>query len=197
MSYRINEIFYSLQGEGTLAGTPNVFVRFAGCNLTCGFCDTEFESGIDMDASDIAHRVKELMPKNTTVILTGGEPLLQYDQALCNAFSAENVKLIACETNGSVPAKARVDWIACAPKVAEHVVKQNFPNGVQELRYARQVGQALPRPQVVSLEKFLCPIFNGNQLDRLNLEHCINLIKNHPDEGWRLSIQQHKVWRIR
>lgn len=197
MSYRINEIFYSLQGEGFRAGSPNVFIRFAGCNLTCGFCDTEFESGTEMSAAEIAHKAKELMPEMTAVILTGGEPLLQYDQAFFNALRAEGVDMIACETNGSMPAKAHLDWIACAPKVAEHVVKQNFPDGVSELRYARHEGQALPCPAVSSIAKFLCPIYNGDQLDRKNLEHCIRLIKDHPGEGWRLSVQQHKAWRVR
>lgn len=196
MSYLVNEIFFSLQGEGHRAGTPNVFIRFAGCNLTCGFCDTEFESGKSMSASEIAGQVRKLMPaKPRMVILTGGEPLLQYDKRLEAALRSVDVEVIAVETNGSKRPKAKLDWVCCSPKVAEHVVELNFPDGIDELRYVRHIDQAIPKPLVKSYWHFLSPEFNGDQPNRENLDWCIKLCKENPK--WRLSLQQHKVWGVR
>lgn len=196
MMYKINEIFYSPQGEGARSGTANVFIRFAGCNLTCGFCDTEFESGVDMTAGEIAQAVKVLMPHPRAVILTGGEPLLTYDMEIFRALKSQaRVKTIACETNGSVVQKAPLGWISCSPKVAEHVLVKNFPNGVDELRYVRHKGQGIPECKIKATHYFLSPEFNGNEADRENLDWCIRLIKENPT--WRISVQMHKLWHVR
>lgn len=77
---KINEIFYSLQGEGRYAGTPAVFVRFSGCNLRCGFCDTSHDSGVDMTCEEIVDHIERYPAKR--VILTGGEPTLQITASL-------------------------------------------------------------------------------------------------------------------
>ncbi len=109
MTYAVNEIFYSIQGEGVRAGTPNVFVRFQGCNLKCiadgeaGFdCDTEFDSGRKLERQELLQEMAALVPRGQTwaCILTGGEPMLQVDNALVQALNAEGW-YIAIETNGT------------------------------------------------------------------------------------------------
>src|SRR6185295_6932570 len=114
--YRVNEIFYSLQGEGVRAGTPNLFLRFSRCNLECrvethGFdCDTEFESGRWMTLEEIAAELRQLSPDCDWVILTGGEPALQTDAELIDGLHAAGFKL-AIETNGSLELLPGIDWI--------------------------------------------------------------------------------------
>lgn len=126
-TWRVNEVFYSLQGEGVRAGTPNLFIRFAGCNMRCdmepgekspgGFaCDTEFESGRSVTLAELNEwctvallttRVVEAMERGRGdknrgwIILTGGEPALQVDAEFCDYFHKLGYKL-AIETNGSI-----------------------------------------------------------------------------------------------
>lgn len=197
MKYKINEIYYTIQGEGGRVGSANIFLRFAGCNLTCGFCDTEFESGKEMSAKEIAEHIFTLTPKQVPVpvIITGGEPLLQYDKDLEKALRQAGCYLIACETNGSVKPKAGIDYIACSPKVAEHVVEKNLPAKIQELRYVRHVGQAIPEPRISADHMFISPEFKGDHVDHENLRYCIDLVKRYPI--WKLSIQTHKLLKIR
>lgn len=194
-TYKINEIFYSVQGEGARAGSANVFVRFSGCDLACGFCDTEFESGVQMSASEIAAKVLAMMPEPRATILSGGEPTLQYDRELHDALRDFKVGMIAIETNGGTKPKAPVDWVSCSPKVAEHVVTANFPDGVDELRYVRHEGQGIPQPLARADHLYLSPQFRGDKLDPASLAACIRLVKENP--VWKLSVQQHKIWRVR
>ena len=197
----LSEIFYSLQGEGGRVGQPSIFIRLQGCSMQNACfesgiqCDTEFESGTLRAAKEIADTVASLMPEPRAVILTGGEPLLAYDGALHDALRAVGVKTIACETNGSTKPKAPIDYVACSPKVAEHVVAKNFPHGVNELRYVRHVGQAIPVPFNVAQTYPLSPMFDGDKLNRENFEWCVKLVKEHPE--WRLSTQLHKAWQVR
>jgi Organic radical activating enzymes len=200
--YSINEIFYSLQGEGMRAGTANVFVRFAGCNLTCqmapsetspgGFdCDTEFSGGRSMTASEVIQEMTRLGGKCLNVILTGGEPLLQVDDALIAALT-EAHWYIAIETNGSKEMPKGIHWVTCSPKVAEHAVRVAYAD---ELKYVRHAGQALPRPRCEASHYLLSPAFTPTGVDRDSLLWCIQLVKDNP--LWRLSTQLHKAWQVR
>jgi len=202
MPYRVNEVFYSLQGEGVRAGTPNVFVRFAGCNLECrvepgpkspgGFdCDTEFMSGRTLELDALVGQIRDAAPCCRSVILTGGEPLLQYDDALFQALRSAGY-YIAVETNGSIELQTGVDWITVSPKVAEHAVRQLVAD---EVKYVREVGQAIPRPRCEAEHKLISPAFNGHGLKPETLAWCIELVKENPT--WRLSVQQHKSWKLR
>ena len=196
-TYRINEIFYSLQGEGVRAGEPSLFLRFSGCNETCtiqthGFdCDTEFVSGRDMTSEEILEVFKELSSDCKWVILTGGEPALQLDEALITFLKSHGYKL-AIETNGSIELPEGLDWITVSPKVAEHAIRQLVAD---EVKYVRGYGQALPKTVVKATHKLISPAFNGNGLDKKTLDWCIKLVEESPQ--WRLSVQQHKVWSIR
>ena len=200
-TYRINEIFYSLQGEGIRAGTANVFVRFTGCNLRCavtpgpkspgGFnCDTEFTGGVDMTHSTLADNMASAGPVGWAV-LTGGEPGLQTDTALVEHLHERGWRL-AIETNGSVELPDGLDWITVSPKVAEHAIRQRTAH---EVKYVRAYGQALPKTVVEAEHYLISPAFNGLELDPTDLDWCIRLVKENPK--WRLSLQQHKLWKVR
>ena len=121
-TYRINEIFYSLQGEGFHSGTPAVFVRFSGCNLACPFCDTDFSAYEEMTARQIAERVEALLPEETLslrspiIVLTGGEPALQVDRELLIGLHTLLSLPIHIETNGTLPLPEEIDWVTCSPK---------------------------------------------------------------------------------
>lgn len=196
-TYRINEWFYSLQGEGVRAGTPNLFLRFSGCNLLCskdveGFdCDTEFVSGRNMSADDIVTELRTLSKDATWVICTGGEPSLQLDDTLIDRLHEAGLK-IAIETNGTRAISEKIDWITVSPKVAEHAIKQTKAH---EVKYVRSYGMGIPKTCVKAEHYLISPAFEGEHLPPNNLEWCIRLCKENPP--WRLSLQQHKAWNIR
>lgn len=197
--YLVNEIFYSVQGEGFRTGTANTFVRFANCNLKCDVgkkhsdfsCDTEFSSGVWLSAKQIVDQIEHLTEcKN--VILTGGEPALQVDGRLINLLK-DNGFFVAIETNGTIDLPSIIDWICCSPKSAEHTLKLKRAD---ELRYVRNVGQGIPKPVVESDNLFISPAFEPDgSLKNDTLQHCVSLVKANPQ--WRLSLQIQKFLNIR
>ena len=195
--YLVNEIFYSLQGEGVRAGTPNFFLRLSRCNLACkvethGFdCDTEFESGRWMTLDEIVAELRQLSGSCDWIILTGGEPALQVGREMIDRLHAAGYKL-AIETNCAVELPEGIDWITVSPKVAEHAIRQRTAH---EVKYVRGHGQAVPRTVVEAEHYLLSPAFEGDQLDPRALDWCIRLCKENP--AWRLSVQQHKLWKVR
>lgn len=112
---RINEIFYSLQGEGFFTGTPAVFIRFSGCNLQCDFCDTTHQSFTDMSEDEIVQQAANYAGRH--VVITGGEPSLQLTASLVDKLHAAG-KFVAIETNGTHPLPHNIDWITLSPKDA-------------------------------------------------------------------------------
>ena len=188
----INEIFYSIQGEGYRAGEATIFIRLTGCDLACGFCDTEFASGREMTAEELLAHVSRYPGKWVT--WTGGEPMLQLTSGIVEQFRTAGYKQ-SIETNGGHPVPFALDWVVVSPKVAEHVLKRNFPSGVDEMRYAWHAGKmSVPNPGIDSKARDLSPVCDGNSINAENLRHCIELCKAHPD--WKLSVQQHKLWNI-
>lgn len=198
MSYSVNEIFYSIQGEGMQAGRAAVFLRFAGCNQKCavethGFdCDTEFVSSVKMELDEIVDAVDFAADKCKWVIATGGEPALQLDRPLVEALQKQGFS-VAIETNGSIDvSELALDWVTVSPKVAEHVIRQKTAH---EVKYVRGFGQGIPKTVVHAPNRLLSPATKGQEIDLEALEWCIRLVKEHP--SWRLSIQQHKIWGVR
>lgn len=195
--YRINEIFFSLQGEGARAGQPNLFLRFSKCNLTCkvethGFdCDTEFESGRNLTVDEILAELKVLSEECTWVVLTGGEPALQVDRVLIDALHQAGY-LLAVETNGTIELPPGLDWVTVSPKVAEDALRQRVAD---EVKYVRGYGQALPETSVKADKYWISPAFEGDFVDPRTLEWCVQLVKDNPQ--WGLSVQMHKFWGLR
>jgi len=195
--YLVNEIFYSLQGEGVRAGTPNLFLRLSRCNLACkvethGFdCDTEFESGRRMTLEEIVAELRQLSATCDWVILTGGEPALQADREMIDGLHAAGYKL-AIETNGSFELPEGIDWITVSPKVAEHAIRQRRAD---EVKYVRGYGQGIPRTAVEAAHYLISPAFDGAEVDPRTLDWCVRLCRDNPP--WRLSVQQHKPWTVR
>ncbi len=190
---RVNEIFYSLQGEGARKGSANIFVRLAHCNLECGFCDTEFESFRELAVEELLVECSHFPCKN--IVFTGGEPLLQLSGKIVSTFKRAGYYL-AVETNGTITPPKGLDWITASPKVAEHVLAQKFKRvHVNELKYVRNKSQGIPRTTVKADHYYLSPEFDGDYPNKENVEHCIELVKANPK--WKLSLQEHKFLKIR
>jgi len=134
--YKINEVFYTLQGEGAHSGIPAVFVRFSGCNLRCPWCDTEFSDFTEMSADEIVREALSLYDipneRRKMLVLTGGEPSLQVDAPLIDALHAAGF-YICIETNGTRPLPDGIDWITCSPKM----VYQSEGRSISETVYQR------------------------------------------------------------
>lgn len=200
MSFSVNEIFYSLQGEGMRAGEASTFVRFSGCNLRCNgssdgeayqpVCDTEFVSGMRYSVERLVAEASAFPGR--WVVLTGGEPGLQVTQQLIDTLHAEGFK-VAIETNGTQALPDGIDWVTVSPKTAEHtlVVKT-----CHEVKYIRNAGQGIPKTTLKADYYLISPAFDASgQLPRETLAWCIQLVKENPK--WRLSVQQHKRWGVR
>jgi len=194
-TYRVNEIFYSLQGEGFWTGTPMVFVRLSGCNLFCPFCDTEHASFQEMSADEIVAAVRAAGGPCQRICLTGGEPSLQADEALLEAFHQAGY-LVHMETNGTRELPAGLDWVTLSPKNQVVGLKGN---GTVVIGKADEVKLVLaPGVDPSAWESFpaawhfLQPCDEGG---RMNTAEVIAFIQDHP--LWRLSLQTHKMLNIR
>ena len=220
MTYVVKEIFYTLQGEGQNAGRPAVFCRFAGCNLwtgreadrhkaVCQFCDTDFvgvgpDGGRFSDAEELADAVLSRWPVvegrraaggRPLVVCTGGEPLLQLDEAAIDAFHRRGFE-VAVETNGTQAAPSGLDHVCVSPKAdaplvltAGDEVKLVFPQmhpDAQPERFAHLAFGAF----------FLQPMDTGDEAGtRANTRAALAYCLAHPQ--WRLSLQTHKLLDIR
>ena len=195
--YRINEIFHSLQGEGFHAGTPAVFVRFSGCNLQCGFCDTKHQSGEMLSLQEIVDEVNKY-PVAPLVVLTGGEPSLFINEAFVAELKQKTGKRIAIETNGTRPLPSNLDWVTLSPKSA-------FEGGDAEPCVLKRcdelkvvyLGQDLAQYECIKAEhRFLQPCFCEDEtLRKNNMKACVEAVMQ--NLGWRFSLQIHRVLNIR
>ncbi len=210
MTYSVKEIFYTLQGEGANAGRPAVFCRFAGCNLwsglerdrataVCRFCDTDFV-GVDgigggkfLTPDELAKKVAAQWPSgqsiNRMVVCTGGEPLLQLDEPLVDAFHWEGFE-VAVETNGTCTPPRGIDWLCVSPK---GVAPLKVAAG-DELKLIYPQDDALPgKFEDLDFRYFFLQPMDGAE-QKINTQKAINYCMEHPK--WRLSIQSHKILGI-
>ena len=209
MSYRIKEIYFTQQGEGSNTGRDFVFVRFSGCNLwsgkeknrksaICQFCDTDFygTDGINggvYSAKQLIEKIKSLWVSrddNIAVVLTGGEPLLQVNDELVGALKQEQI-YIAVETNGTLDAPDHIDWICMSPKANTEI----------KLKKGNEIKVIFPQesldPEKFSLfdfsEFYLQPMDSNKYQENLNAT--ITYCQKNPK--WKLSLQTHKILGIR
>lgn len=203
---RVNDIFYTIQGEGAHAGEAAIFIRLAGCNLSCEFCDTAYETFREIDVSNILQSIPDIPCK--TIVWTGGEPTLQLTHEMIAYFKSKGYSQ-AIETNGSVVVPYGLDYVSCSPKVPIHILLTNlryYPR-IGEFRYLvgrKTMGDGIFPPSIALLPKaehyYVSPLFVGNaheklDLDKTNLQLAIDWVKANPE--WKLTIQQHKIWNIR
>lgn len=207
MSYSVKEIYYTLQGEGFHAGSPAVFCRFTGCNLwsgreedrktaKCTFCDTDFvgtdgpNGGKFESAAELAAAVGALWPNGSLrsrplVVCTGGEPLLQVDEALVSAFHDRGF-VVAIETNGTKSAPPGIDWICVSPK-------QGVELALREGSELKLVYPQLAAPPELyegfEFQHFFLQPMDGSRREA-NTVAAVEYCLKHPQ--WRLSLQTHK-----
>ena len=194
------EIFTSLQGEGANFGHLATFVRLAGCNLSCDFCDTDFSFGEKYTLDELVSAVRK--EGTSFLIWTGGEPLLQLTEETLLRFKRLGYRQ-AVETNGTKRPPEGLDYISCSPKVDLQTLWKNF-EGIEVGEFRYPVAKGLEIPSIDDLPSarnyFLSPIFEGKAdsgkelFSQDNLALCMDLIRKDP--RWRLSVQMHKFLRI-
>ena len=219
--YKVNEIFFTLQGEGAHSGIPAVFVRFSGCNLRCPWCDTDFADYTEMSADEIVEEMKALYDtpneRRKMCVLTGGEPSLQVDRELIEVLHKEGF-YICIETNGTHPLPEGIDWITCSPKMIErqhgNKLSGNHPahlalHHVNEVKvvFTGTYDPEIWRTQLEAEHWMLQPLrYNGEWLlmsgiddfeidSNDNMDETVRYILSHP--FWRLSVQLHKIAGLR
>lgn len=190
MNLNVNEIFYSLQGEGGRQGEASIFIRLTRCNLQCNFCDTNFAEGEDMKVGQIISTIKQYPAK--WIIWTGGEPTLQLTDDILLYFKNEGY-LQAIESNGTNKLSDLLDYKVISPKGNTAYTKKTNKE-VDEVRLPVQVGDIIPLTSSLPNAKyyFLSPIFSKDEkTTQANINYCVEYIKTHPE--WRLSLQIHKL----
>ena len=213
MSYSVKEVFYSLQGEGFHSGRPAIFCRMSKCNLwtgreadradaVCQFCDTDFigtdgqNGGKFSDAEALCQHLLQFWPQNASVnpfvVLTGGEPLLQVDDALIQALQSYQLE-IAVETNGTKTAPANIDWICMSPKANAPIILDSG----HELKLVYPQPELMPE-KVADLDFehfYLQPMDDKDpQVSQNNIKQAVDYCLQNPK--WSLSLQTHKLLGI-
>lgn len=207
-TYKVKEIFYSIQGEGFHSGTPAIFIRFSGCNLwsgkendrkkaICQFCDTDFVGTDGLNGGK--YTVEELIKKVLDItkesncrfaIFTGGEPLLQVDSKLINSLKNEGFYLTV-ETNGTQKVPKGIDWITVSPKENANFIQKTG----NELKLVYPQSNSIPSNYIgLKFEHFyLQPKDENRPNDNINktLKYCLMNPK------WKISVQSHKILNIR
>lgn len=197
--YAINEIFYSLQGEGYNTGRAAVFIRFSGCNLACPFCDTNFKEKWMMTAGEIVEKAQGVCPAEMPelVVLTGGEPTLQVTEELLERLHTKFAE-IAIETNGTRPIPNGVDFVTFSPKDDYNNSEESILGRADEVKVIFN-GEHNPEfwaRHITAKYFFLQPCDTGNEAKNGKLiAKCSEYILKHPH--WRLSLQTHKIVGLR
>ena len=213
MTYSVKEIYFTLQGEGAHTGRAAVFLRFSGCNLwsgreqhrhaaICKFCDTEFVGtdgpggGKFAAAGELANAVSSAWAEQAPadrkyVVCTGGEPLLQLDDAAVNALHDAGFE-VGVETNGTIAAPEGIDWLCVSPKANAPVVQRS--GSELKLVFPQSEDAAQPdRFADLDFEYFFLQPCDDENLE-LNTRAAVDYCLRHPQ--WRLSLQTHKILGI-
>lgn len=194
-TYRVNEIFYSIQGEGRHAGRAAIFVRFSGCNLKCPFCDTDFKQYEEMGAVDILNKMKTLSEDCNFVVFTGGEPTLQVDEVLIT-FLRGSGYYIAIETNGTHEIPSGINWVTCSPKSlfvehAEPVIKY-----ADEVKVVFDGKHKITDHGIDAFFYYVQPCDTGDEKKNAEiLKQTVAFVE--ADPMWRLSLQQQKIIKVK
>lgn len=191
--YPIDEIFYSLQGEGYFTGTPATFVRFFGCNLRCPFCDTRQTSPTWLEEEEILQEVTR--HPSRLVVLTGGEPSVHVTSSLVERLHGVQ-KYVAIETNGTRELPEGIDWITLSPKDTFVESASLRLERCNELKVVFTGGEVPEYREIEASHRFIQPCDTGNEESNAALlRGAVAWLKQHPD--WRLSLQTHKIIGIR
>lgn len=204
---RVNEIFYSLQGEGHHTGRAAIFVRLAGCNLACPFCDTDFRHFSEMSEQEVVEAILQLLPKGMVhtgesqslglpmVVLTGGEPTLQDTAPLIELLHRQGF-FVSMETNGTHQPPANIDWITFSPKTPKmgNTRQPAVLSRCNELKlvYTGDDEEPSDFDHFPADHYYLQPCDTGDDQQNIHiLKACIAYIQAHP--RWHLSLQVHKI----
>jgi len=209
VSYKVKEIYYTLQGEGYHAGRPAIFCRFSGCNLwsgreedreqaICSFCDTDFwgmdgERGGRYEVDDLIAVYDALWPQakdHKFIVFTGGEPALQLDKTLIDACQRAGYE-VAIETNGTLELPENIDWVCVSPKAGTSL---KITSGDELKVVYPQMGIFLEDYKEAAFSYFFLQPMDNASIDENTIE-CIAYCKENPK--WRLSIQSHKYLKIK
>lgn len=195
MKYELVEIFESLQGEGRNTGRPCVFVRFAGCNLSCPWCDTDIRARFSLSLDELVAEVKSY--RSRSVILTGGEPTIVAGMPELVAALKREGFWLAVETNGTNEADwlAFVDYVACSPKA-------EFPDSLRltaadEVRVVASSEDAAEfcesmRRRIKATDYYVSPCERNGEIDFATAKAVLSRL-----DGWSLSVQLHKILGFR
>lgn len=205
----VQKIFPTLQGEGPYTGHPSVFIRLGGCNLACDFCDTEFESYKNFPLKKILSEVKKLSKNSekkivrNLVVITGGEPLRQPIERLCEELVKAGF-LVQIETNGTLFRKLPKEIkIICSPKSSSgkyHKIRPDLISRINAFKFivAKNHKNYLDVAEV-GQSKFKIPVYvqamdeYDEAKNKDNLQHAVELCEKH---GYFLSLQTHKILNI-
>ena len=198
MRYSLVEIFESLQGEGRNMGRPCVFVRFAGCNLNCPWCDTDVRKRFAQSLDELVKEIREHRTKS--VILTGGEPTVQKGMPELVARLKDEGYWIGVETNGLCAAGwlSFVDYVSCSPKAefadrygAEALTEADEVRVVASseavVGFCREV-----RTRIAATDYYISPCDKGDEIDFATAKAVLARL-----DGWSLSVQLHKILGFR
>lgn len=193
---RVNEIFYSIQGEGAFTGTPAVFIRLSGCNLKCDFCDTEHLPYTEMSEDEIVAEVIKHPTKH--VVITGGEPLLQSSFDLVTKLFFKEC-FIQLETNGTLPLVELnyiINWVTCSPKFDFCKNAELKIERIDELKVVYCEQDMSVYDGIEANKYYLQPCdTKDNDKNAQNIVKTIDYIKKNPK--WRLSLQTQKILNVR
>lgn len=196
---KINEIFYSLQGEGRHAGMPGIFIRFSGCNLRCPFCDTDHFNETEMSDDEI-FKAAVRYPGNW-IILTGGEPALHIDDTFISNLKKATGKKIAIETNGTIPLPRGIDWVTVSPKTGisgggADEVRIYHADEIKVVDLGQDLEPYFHLPcRAADTLMYLQPCYIADKKKReSNLRRTIDRVL--ADPRWNLSVQLHRYLNI-